>query len=217
MLNIITFTLGPMDNNSFLAIDAEIGDTAVIDPSFESITLLDYIQNNNLNLRAVWLTHAHFDHIAGVEEVLRAYPAGTLSVGLHRADLDLWRSGGGSEMIGIKMKMPVEPNLFFEHGQVLQIGGETLEVRHTPGHTPGHAVFYSQAAAAVFCGDLIFLGSVGRTDLAGGSHSTLLESIRTQIITLPPKTRLLSGHGEETCVADELRFNPYLQAFNTPE
>lgn len=211
MLKIIPFILGPMDNNTFLALDTDTHHAAVIDPSFESKTVLAFIQQHHITLQAVWLTHAHFDHIAGVDDILSAYPAATLKVGLHHADLNLWHSGGGSEIIGINMKIQAEPDLFFEHNQTLTLGNQTLEVRHTPGHTHGHVVFYSPAAKAVITGDLIFMGSVGRTDLAGGSHSTLLESIRTQIMPLPPETRLLPGHGAETRLADELRFNPYLQ------
>jgi len=93
----------------------------------------------------------------------------------------------------------------------LRIGKERLEARHTPGHTPGHMVFYCKEAGVVFCGDLIFAGSVGRTDLPGGDYDTLIESIQVQILTLPDETRLLSGHGPETTVGDERAYNPFLQ------
>jgi len=216
MLEIITFSLGPMDNNTFLAVDSTSGACAVIDPTFQSGAVIAHIRQKRLNLQSVWLTHAHFDHIAGVDDILAAYPGAQIPLGLHRADLELWQSGGGSVQFGFQLNITRDPDVFFEHGQMLTLGAELLEVRHTPGHTSGHVVIYSPTAGAAFCGDLIFMGSVGRTDLPGGSHATLLESIRTQILTLPAQTRLLPGHGEETCVSDELRFNPYLEALRGP-
>ncbi len=95
-------------------------------------------------------------------------------------------------------------------GQLLELGENKFEVRHTPGHTTGHVVFYCQSEKLVFCGDLIFAGSVGRTDLPGGSYDTLIRSIRTHILSLPDETRLLSGHGPETTVGEERATNPFL-------
>jgi hydroxyacylglutathione hydrolase len=96
------------------------------------------------------------------------------------------------------------------HGQLLSLGGYQFEVRHTPGHTAGHVVFYCAEEKVLFCGDVIFEGSIGRTDLLGGDYNTLMNSIHTQILTLPDETRLLSGHGGETTVGIERRFNPFL-------
>ena len=100
--------------------------------------------------------------------------------------------------------------MLLAHRQSLTIGEILVEVRHTPGHTPGHVVFYAPSAGVVFCGDLIFYGSVGRTDLPGGNHRQLIESIQAQILSLPPQTRLFSGHGPETTVGDEIANNPFL-------
>jgi glyoxylase-like metal-dependent hydrolase (beta-lactamase superfamily II) len=100
--------------------------------------------------------------------------------------------------------------LRFQHNQKLAVGGAQVEVRHTPGHSPGHVIFYAASDQTVFCGDLIFQHSVGRTDLPGGSHAALLASIRTQVLTLPPETRLLPGHGAETTVGAEAAENPFL-------
>ncbi|HEX7974308.1 MAG TPA: MBL fold metallo-hydrolase [Anaerolineales bacterium] len=104
-----------------------------------------------------------------------------------------------------------EPTVDLAQGQVLHLGGSRLEVRHCPGHTPGHVVFYCEAEKVVFCGDVIFSGSIGRTDLAGGDYDILIDSIRTQILTLPDETRLLPGHGPETTVGMERAYNPFLQ------
>jgi glyoxylase-like metal-dependent hydrolase (beta-lactamase superfamily II) len=103
-----------------------------------------------------------------------------------------------------------EPSLLFAHGQQLTIVEERIEVRHTPGHSPGHVVFYAPQAGVVLCGDLIFERSIGRTDLPGSSHAQLVQSIHQHIFSLPPETRLLPGHGAATTVGAEQRENPFL-------
>jgi len=198
-----------MENNTYLLADTRSKQAVVIDPSFDSHIVLKEIERRGWQLAAVWLTHAHFDHLAGLNTVVNAAnpPA---PVGIHRDDLALYGQGGGSQLFGLEIEPGPEPSIWFTHGQVLQLGDETLSVRHTPGHTPGHVIFYSETAGAALCGDLIFYRGVGRTDLPGGSHSALLQSIRSQIFTLPPDTRLLSGHGPETTVKEEMENNPFL-------
>lgn len=208
-LEILTFQLGPMDNNTYIAADTASGQAVIIDPSFDSETLLTEIERRGWKLNAIWLTHAHFDHIAGIKALVTALNPPP-PIGLHPADLPLWERGGGAQMFGLQIEMGPDPTIALEHGQILQLGESTIEVRHTPGHSTGHVVFYSPQDAVVFCGDLIFYRGVGRTDLPGGSHSLLLRSIREQVLNLPPETRLLSGHGPETTVGDELEDNPYL-------
>jgi glyoxylase-like metal-dependent hydrolase (beta-lactamase superfamily II) len=207
-LEILTLTLGPMDNKTYLAADPFSKQAVVIDPSFDSQTIFSALEKRGWNLAAVWLTHAHFDHTAGVRAIIAHYPE--VPVGLHPDDLNLWRAGGGASLFGIHHDSGPEPALPFQHDQVLKVGGVPVEVRHTPGHSPGHVIFYAASENTVFCGDLIFIQSVGRTDLPGGSHATLLASIRTQVLTLPPETRLLPGHGAETTVGAEAAKNPFL-------
>ncbi len=209
LLEILTLPLGPMENNTYLVADPQTGDAVVIDPSFDSQAVLDRAAARGWTLRAVWLTHAHFDHIAGVHTVAGAFQP-NLPIGLHPADLPLLRQNGGARLFGLQIEPVPTPTLHFEHGQFLSLGQQTagaspIEVRHTPGHTPGHVVFYSADTGVVFCGDLIFYHGVGRTDLPGGDYSALLQSIHTQIYTLPPSTRLLSGHGPETTMEEESR------------
>jgi hydroxyacylglutathione hydrolase len=209
-LEIISLQLGPMENNTYLIADSITGTAAVIDPSFESEVVLKTAQERDWKLSAILLTHAHFDHVAGVETIASSFEP-RLPVALHEADLELWRQAGGARLFGIEIDLGPEPQIVLSHGQVLDLGKETLEVRHTPGHSLGHSIFYSAASQVVFCGDLIFSRGVGRTDLPGGSHASLLQSIRSEIFTLPPETRLLSGHGPATTVREEMEENLFLR------
>jgi hydroxyacylglutathione hydrolase len=208
-LEIITLQLGVMENNTYLIADSESGSAAVIDPSFESEAVLKTVDQRSWKLTEIWLTHAHFDHIAGVSLIASRFQP-PLPAALHPDDLEVWRAGGGAFLFGMKMEPGPEPQIALAHGQVLRLGSQTLEVRHTPGHSPGHVVFYSASSSAVLCGDLIFNRGVGRTDLPGASHSLLLHSIRNQIFTLPPETRLLPGHGPESTIKAEMEENPFL-------
>lgn len=208
-IEIVPIQLGSMGNNTYLVGDPESGEAVVIDPSFDSEIVLTKTEQRGWKLTAIWLTHAHFDHIAGVKTLAEAFEP-HLPVGLHPDDIPLFQQGGGSRTFDIQIDAGPRPTIHFEHEQVLRLGKNYLEVRHTPGHTPGHVVFYSAEAQVVFCGDLIFYHSVGRTDLPGGDLAALLQSIYTQILTLPPETRLLSGHGPETTVEEESAENPFL-------
>lgn len=209
-LEIHTFTLGPLSNNSYVVVESTSGLAVVVDPTFDSRHIIKAASEAHWKINQVWLTHAHFDHTAGVAEFTRLTEP-PLPVGIHPDDLGLYHDGGGARQFGIDSSQAPEPTLFFEHGQILLIGTQPVEVRHTPGHSPGHVIFYVAQSSTALVGDLIFQNGVGRTDLAGGSMAKLLRSIYNQIFTLPPQTRLLSGHGKETTVAEEKEFNPYVQ------
>jgi glyoxylase-like metal-dependent hydrolase (beta-lactamase superfamily II) len=206
---LLTYVLGPLENNTYVLADPASREAAVIDPSFEPEALLGDLKRLGLNLTTVLLTHAHFDHITGIAEIVRSCGSG-IRIGLHPSDLFLYREGGSAADFGLPFEIGPEPQILLAAGQVLKIGEVELEVRHTPGHTPGHVVFYCPSAATVFCGDLIFAGSVGRTDLPGGNYAQLIASIRRDILTLPSQTQLLSGHGSPTTVAEEAATNPFL-------
>ena len=209
-LEIHTFALGPLANNTYVIVESVTGEAVVVDPTFDSQHVVEAVRKAGGKISQVWLTHAHFDHTVGAAEFTRlANPP--LPIGIHPLDLNLFHSGGGASQFGVAAPDMPEPTLFFEHGQRLSIGAEQVEVRHTPGHSPGHVVFCLPQASAALVGDLIFKNGVGRTDLTGGNMSQLLRSIYNQIFSLAPETRLLSGHGPETTVADEKEYNPYLQ------
>ncbi|MGH8247962.1 MAG: MBL fold metallo-hydrolase, partial [Gammaproteobacteria bacterium] len=209
MLEIKTFTLGPAQTNAYLAADPDTREAAVIDPSWDGSLILSEAQNRGWRIGHLWYTHAHFDHIGGAAAIADALNPLPL-VALHPADHVLWRAGGGGALFGFDIDPGPEPTIDLAQGQLLRLGGVQFEVRYTPGHTPGHCAFYVAEAGVCFCGDLIFAGSVGRTDLPGGDFDTLVKSIREQIFTLPDETRLLSGHGSETTVGEEKISNPFV-------
>jgi glyoxylase-like metal-dependent hydrolase (beta-lactamase superfamily II) len=209
MLTIIPFILGPVQTNGYLVADADTREAVVIDPGWDGQQIVAEAKRRDWHIVSIWLTHAHFDHLGGCAAVADA-TSPPPPVALHPADYPLWRHQGGAPLFGFKIDPGPEPTVDLVHGMVLHIGGSQLEVRHTPGHTPGHVVITCPAEGVTFCGDLIFRGSIGRTDLPGGNYETLIESIRTQILTLPDDTRLLSGHGPETTVGVERVYNPFL-------
>lgn len=202
-LEIIPFVLGPLQNNTYLVADQATRKAVVIDPAIGSDRIPEKAKQRNWQIEQIWLTHAHFDHFAGAAGVSAAFNP-PLPVALHPEDLDLYRNQGGAAAFGFRIAPGPQPTLSFEHGQILELGESRVEVRHVPGHTPGSVVLYAAEREVVFCGDAVFRGGIGRTDLPGGDFDTLIQAIRTQILTLPPRTRLLPGHGPETTVANEL-------------
>jgi hydroxyacylglutathione hydrolase len=209
MLEIVSFTLGPAQTNAYLVADSETHDAAVIDPAWDGQIILEAAKARGWRIAHLWYTHAHFDHIGGAGAIADALNPLPL-VALHPNDHVLWRAGGGGAMFGFDIDPGPEPTIDFYDGQILKLGNVEFEVRFTPGHTTGHCILYVASAGVCFCGDLIFAGSVGRTDFPGGSWEQLENSIRTQVYTLPNNTRLLSGHGPETTVGEEKQTNPFV-------
>jgi len=209
MLEIILFTVGPVSTNAYLVADPDTKEAAVIDPAWDGHVILKAAQDRGWRIGHLWYTHAHFDHIGGAAAIADSLDPLPL-VALHPDDHVLWRAGGGGSVFGFNIDPGPEPTIDLHHGQILKLGSNEFEVRHTPGHTKGLCAFYVANEKACFCGDLIFNRSVGRTDLPGGDWTTLENSIRMQIFTLPDETRLLSGHGLETTVGDEKKFNPFV-------
>jgi glyoxylase-like metal-dependent hydrolase (beta-lactamase superfamily II) len=209
MLEIIQFVLGPVATNTYLVADTATQEAVVIDPAWDDPLVLDAITRHAWQLRQIWITHAHFDHTSGTDQLVKHINPAPL-IALHPADLPIWQSGGGAAWFGLQTPALPTPTLQLSHAQVLSLGEARFEVRHVPGHSPGHVVFYCQAEGVLFCGDTVFWGSIGRTDLPGSDGGLLLRKIREEILTLPEDTRILSGHGEETSVGQEKRWNPFL-------
>jgi glyoxylase-like metal-dependent hydrolase (beta-lactamase superfamily II) len=198
-----------MDNNTYVIRDGATGDTALVDPSFDSEALLPEIVGEGTTLRYILNTHAHFDHVIG-----NAYFAAQTGapVALHRADLPLLHAlpEQGRRFLGQDLAPSPEPTIFLEEGQTLMLGETPIRVLFTPGHAPGHVTFLVGDTAIV--GDVLFHGSIGRTDLPGASLATLLHSIRTRLLTLPDATEVLPGHGQPTTIGHERRTNPYIRS-----
>ena len=222
MLEIISFTLGPAQTNAYLVADPETKEAVVIDPAWDGHVILQAAQKRGWRIGHLWYTHAHFDHIGGAGAIADASNPLPL-VALHPNDHVLWRAGGGGALFGFDIDPGPEPTIDFVHGMKMKLGSNEFEVRFTPGHTTGHCVFYvadtraersepsgERSRSVCFCGDLIFSGSVGRTDLPGGDWDTLVKSIKEQIFSLPDDTRLLSGHGPITTVGEEKMNNPFV-------
>jgi glyoxylase-like metal-dependent hydrolase (beta-lactamase superfamily II) len=224
MLEIVSLTLGPAQTNAYLAADSETREAAVIDSAWDGHVILEAAQTRGWRIAHLWYTHAHFDHIGGAGAIADALNPLPL-VALHPNDHVLWRAGGGGSFFGFDIDPGPEPTIDFMHGQILRLGNVGFEVRFTPGHTVGHCIlfvanpnphaersepFVESSRSVCFCGDLIFAGSVGRTDLPGGNWEQLEESIRTQVYTLPDETRFLPGHGPETTVGREKHNNPFV-------
>lgn len=209
MLEIVSLTLGPAQTNAYLVADSDTREAVVIDPSWDGHIILEAAKKRGWRIGHMWYTHAHFDHIGGAGAIADALNPLPL-VALHPNDHVLWRAGGGGAIFGFDIDPGPEPTIDFYHGQILRLGNVEFEVRFTPGHTLGHCILYVASAGICFCGDLIFAGSVGRTDLPGGDWEQLVESIKTQVFTMPDDTRLLSGHGPETTVGQEKASNPFV-------
>ncbi len=208
---ILSLTVGPLAVNTYILADPDLGEAVVVDPGWEGERIVAAVRRRGWRLTAIWLTHAHFDHIGGVAAILRNVSPPPL-IGLHPEDCWLWKIRGGADAFGIAIEDPgPAPDIGFYHGDILEVGNITCEVRHTPGHTPGHVAFYCPEAEVLFAGDLIFRGSVGRADLPGGDWDALLESIRSEVYTLPDETRIFPGHGPATTVGEEKRHNPFVR------
>lgn len=209
MLEIVSLVLGPVGTNAYLVADGETRDAVIIDPAWDGQMIVKEAQRKGWRIGQVWVTHAHFDHFGGAAMVLRACQPRP-SLALHPLERPLWQAQGGAPLFGMQIDPPPEPDMALQHGQVLCVGNYTFEVRHAPGHSPGHVMFYCASAKVMFCGDVIFEGSIGRTDLPGGDYDTLIESIYTQVLSLPDDTQLLSGHGGATTVGQERKWNPFI-------
>jgi len=202
-----TLVVGPVQTNCHIALCEDTRRAAVIDPGWSAREILSAVESLHASVDVILLTHAHFDHIGAVADVVDATQA---PVALHPLDLPLLRADGGARLWNIPMRPAPEPALALAHGQVVEVGTLRFETRFAPGHTPGHVVFYLDKEKAVFVGDVLFRGSIGRTDLPGGDFDTLIAGIRAQLLTLPDDVTVHSGHGPPTTIGAERQYNSFL-------
>jgi glyoxylase-like metal-dependent hydrolase (beta-lactamase superfamily II) len=211
MLQIVPLMLGPLETNTYLIADPDTREAAVIDPAWDGQVITAAAWQLQWQITQIWITHAHFDHIGGVGDLVSVLDVPPV-IALHSYDRLLWDSRGNPMGFDFKPPATPAPTLDLSDTKNLHLGQIVFNVFHTPGHTPGHCIFHCAQAGVCFCGDLIFKNSVGRTDLPGGDWEALVKSIHTKVFTLPDETRLLSGHGPETTVKHEKRANPFVRA-----
>jgi glyoxylase-like metal-dependent hydrolase (beta-lactamase superfamily II) len=204
-----TFTGGGFGQNAYLTICEPSRAAAVVDPGAAAAGMVEAIQAEELDLLAIFLTHAHIDHVEGVATVRARWP--DVPIWLHPDALPMYRHAPQqAAMFGVRLGAQPEPTNALSHGQRLDVGGCALEVRSAPGHAPGHVILVASDRSFALVGDVVFHGSIGRTDLPGGDFATLMKSIRDQVLTLPDHAILHSGHGPPTTVGEERATNPFL-------
>ena len=204
-MKIRTLTVGPFQENCYLVVDEAAGDAVLIDPGDESDRLVEAVRRSGATLRAIWVTHAHLDHVGGIAGVKRVWD---VPVHLHHADALLYQMADRqAAAYGLPFDAPPPPDREIVAGERLTVGGLAFEVMHTPGHAPGHVTLHGHGVA--FVGDCLFAGSIGRTDLPLSNPRQLAESL-DRIVELPEETVVYPGHGPTTTIGEERRANPFL-------
>lgn len=210
-----TFPVGSFQCNCTILGDETTGEAVVIDPGDEAPRILAELEKKSLKVKYILHTHAHLDHI-GATRLVQEKTGG--KIGLHKDDLFLYENiAMQGQFLGLRIDPQVPPvDHYLEHADVLEWGGTQTKVFHTPGHTPGSITFHMKDVLSqkdlLFAGDTLFMGSIGRTDLWGGDYDLILDSIKTKILTLKEDTVVVCGHGPNTTIGQEKKFNPFLQA-----
>lgn len=206
-MNVVQIPGGQFVENCYLVIDEAANACAVIDPGEQAGLILHKLRASGATPVGIWLTHAHIDHVLGVPELAAQTRA---PVYLHPDDRELYDAvPDQASWFGLTAEPLPPPDGELAAGERLTVGGLEFAVRHAPGHSPGHVVFAGHGA--VFGGDVLFQGSIGRTDLPGGDFDTLIGSIERELLVLPDSTIVYPGHGPATTIGAERRTNPFLR------
>jgi hydroxyacylglutathione hydrolase len=200
-----TITVGPFAENCYLLVDDDRRAAVLVDPGDEGARIVRAVRDSGAELQAIWLTHAHLDHIGGIAAVLREW---TVPVHLHPLDRPLYDRGAQqAAAYGVPFESPPAPDVELAEGVPLSLGAQSFSVLHLPGHAPGHVAFLGDGH--LFSGDVLFAGSVGRSDLPLSNPAHLQRSL-ARLASLPPETLVHAGHGPDTTIGQELETNPFL-------
>jgi len=199
--------VGPLSVNCFVVGCENSREGVVVDPGGDVDSVIQAVQKHRLKIGTVINTHGHFDHVGGNRATVESFGGRLL---IHQADVALvGMATDVARTYGLQGESSPPPDDFLNDGDEITFGGHTLKVIHTPGHTRGGCCLYFESEKKIITGDTLFADSIGRTDLPGGSHEQLLESIRTKLFTLPDDVAVYPGHGEATSIGHEKRHNPY--------
>ncbi len=211
MLKIACFEFSPFAENTYLLHD-DTREAVIIDPgcyeAYERNTLKEFVEKHSLKVVKLLNTHCHLDHVFGNEFVKKTFGVQCYAHQAEEFNIDFLEMS--AQMFGIRHIDKTRIDAYLEEGDIVEFGNSALEVRFTPGHSPGHIVFYHEASKFCINGDVLFRGSIGRTDLPGGNHQTLLKSIREKMFSLPEDTSIYTGHGSPTTIAYEKKNNMFL-------
>ena len=212
MLHVQCFTFNTFEENTYVIYD-DTKVCAIIDPGcyeqHEQETLRAFIEEHALKVTHLINTHAHIDHVAGNKYVQATYD---VPLALHQQEIPILQAADQyATTYGFTAYQPIDVEKLLAVGDTIQLGEESLSVLHVPGHSPGHIALYSQQAKLCLCGDVLFKNSIGRTDLPGGNHTHLLQSIHEQLFLLENETVIYSGHGPTTTIGEEKKNNIFCQ------
>ncbi|MGV2101868.1 MBL fold metallo-hydrolase [Rhizobium sp. 21-4511-3d] len=200
----------PFQQNCTVLFDPDTKEGVVVDPGGDVETIVKVVEENGFKVKEIWLTHGHLDHAGGAKDLKAAL--GIDIVGPHKDDLPLLQRIETQQLkYGITGLKNVEPDRWLEDGDKVSFGNHEFEVYHTPGHAPGHVIYVNRAQNFAHLGDVLFNGSIGRTDLPGGDHDQLMASIRDKVLPLGDDVGFICGHGPGSRIGDERRNNPFLQ------
>lgn len=205
-MDISVLTVGPIQTNCYVVHQEGNSQCVVIDPGEEAAKIADFLKRKGLECKGILLTHGHFDHITGVAELAAATRAKTYAYEDEK-DLMMDPALNGSSLMGYEVAL--EPEVLLKDRQNLEIAGMRFQVIHTPGHTKGGCCYYSEEDKVLFCGDTLFMESIGRTDFPTGNGRELIDSLKNRLLVLPGDVTAYPGHGPETTIDYEQANNPY--------
>ena len=205
---IVALPVGIIQTNCYVVACEETKEGVIIDPGGHPERILAEVDSHSLTVKYVLNTHGHFDHTDANGPIVEATGA---PLAIHPEDLPLLEASGGAAWFGMSAAASPPPDLELHDGDELEFGQHRLSVLHTPGHTPGHVCFHVSDEGVLFDGDVLFYRGIGRTDLPGGNHQQLLDSIARVLFALPDETVVYSGHGPATTIGEEKRLNPWLR------